>query len=135
MTHFALSDDQVMDLVERSMVIEQKNAHARMKRGLGSLATVASTASFVGLLGTAIGIIDSFGGGAMQKEALMALEAAGISESLVTTALGLLVAVPAAWAYNHFSSKLETFDIEIASTALELKTRFRILLAKRQLPA
>lgn len=71
MTHFALSDDQVMDLVERSMVIEQKNAHARMKRGLGSLATVASTASFVGLLGTAIGIIDSFGGGAMQKEALM----------------------------------------------------------------
>jgi biopolymer transport protein ExbB/biopolymer transport protein TolQ len=136
MTHFALSDDQVMDLVERSMVVEEKNAHARMKRGLSGLATIASTSCFVGLLGTVIGIIDTISRGYdMEKMALLALQTAGISESLITTALGLLVAVPAAWAYNHFSSRLETFDIEIASAALELKTRFRILLAKRRLPA
>src|SRR3989441_915437 len=75
---------------------------AELKRGLGGLATIGSTAPFVGLFGTVIGIINAFRGIASEKSAGLGAVSAGISEALVTTAIGLFVAVPAVWMYNAF---------------------------------
>jgi biopolymer transport protein ExbB/TolQ len=122
MSYFALSNSEVMDVVERTLEGKRKLVHAELKKGLGGLATIASTASFVGLLGTVMGIINAFKGVGMQKVTYMAATSAGISEALVTTAFGLFVAVPAAWSYNYFSRELENLDIDLANSSLELTT-------------
>jgi len=94
--------------------------HAEMKRGVASLATIGSTAPFVGLFGTVFGIINAFRGMALEKSTGIGAVAGGISEALVTTALGLFVAVPAVWAFNAFTSKVEAFDVETGNSSSEL---------------
>jgi len=91
-----------------------------LKRGLGGLATIGSTAPFVGLFGTTIGIINAFQGMKTEETAGIAAVAGGIAEALVTTAFGLFVAVPAVWAYNAFTNKIETFTIEMDNSSSEL---------------
>lgn len=119
----AFSDAQIVDAVKRALARSQRNIHADMKQGLGGLATVASTAPFVGLFGTVIGIMNGlFRGCGAPRAVWMAATANGVSEALVSTALGLLVAVPAAWAFNYFTSVLETFDIETVNSAMELES-------------
>jgi biopolymer transport protein ExbB/biopolymer transport protein TolQ len=81
--------------------------HAELKRGVSSLATIGSTAPFVGLFGTVLGIINAFHGISTAKSTGLAAVAGGISEALVTTAIGLFVAVPAVWMFNYFTSKIE----------------------------
>jgi biopolymer transport protein TolQ len=76
----------------------------------------------VGLLVTVIGIMNSFRGGAMEKSTYMGLVAGGIAEALVTTSLGLLVAVPAVWAYNYYATKLEAFDLEMNQSLDAIET-------------
>lgn len=93
-----------------------------LKRGTGSLATVGSTAPFVGLFGTTVGIINAFqgmskGGG---ESAGIESVAGGISEALLTTAFGLLVAIPAVWMYNYFTARIEAFTVEMDNSASEL---------------
>jgi biopolymer transport protein ExbB/TolQ len=90
------------------------------KRGLGGLATIGATAPFVGLFGTTIGIINAFVGMKNAEGAGIATVAGGISEALVTTALGLGVAVPAVWAFNAFTNKIETFTVEMDNSSSEL---------------
>ena len=94
--------------------------HAELKRGVSSLATIGSTAPFVGLFGTVLGIINAFRGMSTQKSTGLAAVAGGISEALVTTAVGLFVAVPAVWVYNYFTSKIEAFDVEMDNSSSEL---------------
>src|SRR5512132_3984359 len=94
--------------------------HAELKRGISSLATIGSTAPFVGLFGTVVGIINAFRGIATEKAAGLGAVAGGISEALVTTAVGLFVAIPAVWMYNYFSNKLEAFDVEMGNSSSEL---------------
>lgn len=91
-----------------------------LKRGLGGLATIGSTAPFVGLFGTTIGIINAFQGMKTEETAGIAAVAGGIAEALVTTAFGLFVAVPAVWAFNTFTNKIETFTIEMDNSSSEL---------------
>jgi biopolymer transport protein ExbB len=91
-----------------------------LKRGLGSLATIGSTAPFVGLFGTTIGIINAFMAMSTEETAGIAAVASGISEALVTTAFGLFVAVPAVWAFNAFTSRIETFTVEMDNSSSEL---------------
>jgi biopolymer transport protein ExbB/biopolymer transport protein TolQ len=91
-----------------------------LKRGLGGLATIGSTAPFVGLFGTTIGIINAFTGMKTEETAGIAAVAGGIAEALVTTAFGLFVAVPAVWAFNSFTSRIETFTIEMDNSSSEL---------------
>ncbi len=91
-----------------------------LKRGLGGLATIGSTAPFVGLFGTTIGIINAFQGMKTEETAGIAAVAGGIAEALVTTAFGLFVAVPAVMAFNTFTSKIETFTIEMDNSSSEL---------------
>ena len=94
--------------------------HAELKRGVSSLATIGSTAPFVGLFGTVLGIIHAFGPIAAQKSTGLTAVAGGISEALVTTAIGLFVAVPAVWVYNYFTSRIEAFDVEMDNSSSEL---------------
>lgn len=99
--------------------------HAEMKRGLSGLATIGSTAPFVGLFGTVVGIINAFKGiSAAGGGTGLAAVAGGISEALVTTALGLFVAVPAVWAYNYFTNHVEAFDVEMDNSSSELVDYF-----------
>ncbi len=102
--------------LDRAEAIE----HAELKRGLGSLATIGATAPFVGLFGTVLGIIHAFASISTSNTTGIAAVAGGISEALVTTAFGLLVAVPAVWAYNYFTGKVEAFDIEMDNSSSEL---------------
>src|SRR5207247_1840773 len=94
--------------------------HAELKRGVSSLATIGSTAPFVGLFGTVLGIIHAFGQIEAQKSTGLTAVAGGISEALVTTAIGLFVAVPAVWVYNYFTSRIEAFDVEMENCYSEL---------------
>jgi biopolymer transport protein ExbB/biopolymer transport protein TolQ len=94
--------------------------HSDLKRGLSGLATIGSTAPFVGLFGTVVGIMNAFRASAPAKAAGIQSVASGISEALVTTALGLLVAVPAVWCYNYFTTKVENFDVEMENSSMEL---------------
>jgi biopolymer transport protein ExbB len=94
--------------------------HAELKRGVSSLATIGSTAPFVGLFGTVLGIINAFTSIQTQKTTGLTAVAGGIAEALITTAFGIFVAVPAVWMYNYFTSKIEAFDVEMDNSSSEL---------------
>lgn len=103
--------------VERQMLI----IVSELKRGLGILATIGATAPFVGLLGTTMGIVNAFtgmmasgGGGSLGAVA------GGISEALITTAIGLVAAIPAVWFYNYFTTKIDFISVEMTYTSKEL---------------
>ena len=106
--------------LERSEAI----VHAELKRGISSLATVGSTAPFVGLLGTVLGIIHAFQGISNEKSTGLGAVAGGISEALVTTALGLFVAIPAVMMFNYFTNRVEAFDVEMGNSSSELVDYF-----------
>ncbi len=94
--------------------------HAELKRGVPALATIGSTAPFVGLFGTVVGIINAFEGISSEKSTGLGAVAGGISEALVATAIGLFVAIPAIMVFNSFTTKLEAFDIEMGNSSSEL---------------
>jgi biopolymer transport protein ExbB/biopolymer transport protein TolQ len=93
---------------------------AEFRRGLSGLATIGSTAPFVGLFGTVYGILHAFQSMKNAESAGIAAVAGGISEALVTTALGLVVAVPAVWLFNYFTGKVDGFVVEMDNSASEL---------------
>jgi biopolymer transport protein ExbB len=97
---------------------------ADLKRGLSGLATIGSTAPFVGLFGTTFGIINAFSGMALTGSGGIAAISAGIAEALITTAYGLFVAVPAVWAYNYLNGKVEGFNVEMDNSSSELLDYF-----------
>jgi biopolymer transport protein ExbB len=94
--------------------------HAELKRGLGGLATIGSTAPFVGLFGTVVGILNAFQSISSAKTTGLGAVAGGISEALVTTAIGLFVAIPAVWMFNYFTNRVEAFDVEMDNSSSEL---------------
>lgn len=103
--------------IERQMLI----IVAELKRGLGILATVGATAPFVGLLGTTMGIVNAFTGmAAGGGSGGLAAVSAGIAEALITTAFGLMTAIPAVWLYNYFLNQVERFQVEMANSSSEL---------------
>ncbi len=94
------------------------------KRSLGGLATIGATAPFVGLFGTTVGIINAFAGMSQGEDVGIGAVAGGISEALVATAIGLLVAVPAVWMYNYFTARIESFVVEMDNSSSELVDYF-----------
>jgi biopolymer transport protein ExbB len=114
------SSTESIDAAERGLERSVATIHAELKRGLSGLATIGSTAPFVGLFGTVVGIMNAFRASGPAKAAGIQSVASGISEALVTTALGLLVAVPAVWSYNYFTTKVENFDVEMENSSMEL---------------
>jgi biopolymer transport protein ExbB/biopolymer transport protein TolQ len=119
-----ISEAEVVEAAKRGLDRSIAIVHADMKRGLSGLATIGSTAPFVGLFGTVVGIINAFKGIAAEKATGLSAVAGGISEALVATALGLLVAIPAVWAFNYFTNKVEAFDVEMENSSMELVNYF-----------
>ncbi len=94
--------------------------HAELKRGVSTLATIGSTSPFVGLFGTVVGIIHAFQGISTNKNVGIAGVSKGISEALITTAIGLFVAIPAVWMFNYFTNRIDAFDVEMGNSSSEL---------------
>ncbi len=111
---------EAVDASRRALERASAIVHAELKRGVSSLATVGSTAPFVGLFGTVVGIINAFRGISTEKSTGLGAVAGGISEALVTTAIGLFVAIPAVWAFNAATNKTESFDVEMGNSSSEL---------------
>jgi biopolymer transport protein ExbB len=119
-----ISEQDVIEAAKRGLERSIAIVHAEMKRGLSSLATIGSTAPFVGLFGTVVGIINAFKGISAQKATGLSAVAGGIAEALVATAIGLGVAIPAVWAFNIFTNKVEAFDVEMDNSSMELVNYF-----------
>jgi biopolymer transport protein ExbB/biopolymer transport protein TolQ len=116
-----------IDVVEsgkRAIERETLMTTAEMKKGLGNLATISTTAPFVGLFGTVAGIIHAFQGMAISGSGGLGAVSAGIAEALVTTAFGLFVAIPAVWMYNYFLNKVERFQVEMSNSSSQLVDYF-----------
>lgn len=96
---------------------------AELKENLGVLATVGATAPFVGLLGTVLGIIAAFEGMAKSGGGIASVSA-GIAEALIATAFGLLVAIPAVWAFNYFQNRVDRFTVEMSNSGSEMAIYF-----------
>jgi biopolymer transport protein ExbB len=105
---------------ERAVEREMLMTVVQLKRGLGVLATVGSTAPFVGLLGTTMGIVNAFTGMAASGSGGLSAISAGVAEALITTAFGLLVAIPAVWAYNYFQTKIDNLTAEMTYSSKEM---------------
>jgi biopolymer transport protein ExbB/biopolymer transport protein TolQ len=119
-----LSREDVVDTVRRAIQRASALTANDLKKGVSSLATIGATAPFVGLLGTVVGIINAFQGIAAAGSGGLAAVSAGISEALVETALGLVVAIPAVWFYNYLSGRIEYFNVEMDNSSSELLDYF-----------
>ena len=109
-----------LEVVTSALDNAKEEALIEMKRGLGLLATIGSTAPFIGLFGTVVGIINAFRGIAANGSGGMAAVSGGIAEALVATALGIFVAIPAVVAFNQFTGKLDQFQVEMNKASSEL---------------
>lgn len=112
-----VGDFDVVDSVNRSLERVKERETAEMRKRLGGLASIASVAPFVGLFGTVLGIINAFqllsdGGG-------IAVVGPGIAEALISTAFGLLVAIPAAMFFNYFTGRVEGMVVDMNDVSSE----------------
>jgi len=114
------SRDEMMEAAHRAIERASAVNINDLRRGLSGLATIGATAPFVGLFGTVVGIINAFTGMALTGSGGIGAVSAGIAEALVCTAFGLFVAVPAVWAFNYFTTKVEGFNVEMDNSASEL---------------
>ena len=110
----------VVDAVNRAIDRVKEREVANMKKGLGGLGSISSAAPFIGLFGTVVGIINAFRSMASSGQGGLGAVSAGISEALVTTAAGLLVAIPAVMAYNYFTNTIEQFVVDMNDVSSEL---------------
>ena len=115
-----VGDFDIIAAVNRAVDRSSLRTVADLRRGLGALATVGSTAPFVGLLGTVAGIITAFQAMAATGSGGLGSVSAGIAEALVTTAFGLLVAIPAVMMFNYFTNRVEDMQVDITDSAHEL---------------
>jgi len=119
-----LSTDKDKDLqvesVARALERQAQREVQSLKRGLGLLATVGSTAPFVGLLGTVMGIVNAFQSMALTGSGGLGTVSAGIAEALITTAFGLLVAIPAVMAYNTMIGWVDGRAVDVNEASNEL---------------
>lgn len=122
LTAFRISQadkDVAVESVARALERQAQREVQSLKRGLGILATVGSTAPFVGLLGTTMGIVNAFQQMATAGSGGLGTISAGISEALITTAFGLLVAIPAVMAYNFLSGWVDSRSVDISESSNE----------------
>ena len=119
-----LSREDLLDPVRRAIQRASALTGNDLKKGVSSLATIGSTAPFVGLLGTVVGIITAFQGIAATGSGGLGAVSAGIAEALVETALGLVVAIPAVWFYNYLTGRIEYFNVEMDNSSSELVDYF-----------
>src|SRR6188508_637746 len=119
-----LSREDLVDTVRRAIQRASALTANDLKKGVSALATIGATAPFVGLLGTVVGIITAFHGISTSGSSGLAAVSSGISEALVETALGLVVAIPALWFYNYLTGSIEYFNVEMDNSSSELLDYF-----------
>ena len=120
----SLNREDVLDTVRRSIQRATALTASDLKKGVSTLATIGSTAPFVGLRGTVVGVINAFVGIASTGSGGIGAVSAGIAEALIETALGLFVAIPAVWFYNFLTSRIEYFNVEMDNSSSELVDYF-----------
>jgi biopolymer transport protein ExbB/TolQ len=111
--------DLCFESVARALERQQARELVALKRGYGWLATVGSTAPFVGLLGTVMGIVTAFEKMAASGSGGLGTVSAGIAEALITTAFGLLVAIPAVMAFNYLAGWSDQRAVDISESSNE----------------
>jgi len=121
----SMPEKAVMEGVQRSLERSSAETTEEMKRGLSGIATIAATAPFVGLFGTVIGILNAFRSIGVTHATEIRVIAGSISEALLTTAIGLSVAVPAVWCYNLLTNQMDAFGVEMQNCGLELMSYLR----------
>jgi len=109
-----------LELVTSALRDSMSETLIQLKGGLGFLATIGSTAPFIGLFGTVVGIVNAFRSIAATGSGGMSVVSGGMAEALVSTALGIFVAIPAVVAFNHFTGKVETFQVEMNRASSQL---------------
>jgi biopolymer transport protein TolQ len=117
------SESQLLSLrerINRVMNVAVSRELLKLEGGLGVLATIASSAVFIGLFGTVWGIMNSFRAIAASRETNLAVVAPGIAEALFATALGLVAAIPALIFYNKFSGDISKYAVRLEGYADEL---------------
>ncbi len=120
----SLSREDLLDTVRRAIQRAAALTAADLKKGVAALATSAATAPFIGLLATVIGVINAFHGIATSGSGGIGAVSAGISEALVGTAIGLIVAIPAVWFYNYLTARIDHFNVEMDNSSSELVDYF-----------
>jgi biopolymer transport protein ExbB/TolQ len=113
----------LLELVQSAVRDTMSETLIQLRWGLGFLATIGSTAPFIGLFGTVIGIINAFRSIAATGSGGMSVVSGGIAEALVSTALGIFVAIPAVVAFNHFTGKVENLHVEMNRASSQLVNR------------
>lgn len=108
---------EMLDRTARRVIVAAK---IDARQGLSVLATVGSTAPFVGLFGTVVGIVSAFHMMGVSGQGGLGTVSAGIAEALVATALGILVAIPALWLFNHLTQRIQRLLAELECVAEEL---------------
>ncbi|MEJ2533928.1 MAG: protein TolQ [Gammaproteobacteria bacterium] len=108
-----ITPERMVEGAERSMRIALTRETDRLEHRLPFLATVGSTSPYIGLFGTVWGIMTSFHALANVNQATIAMVAPGISEALISTAMGLFAAIPAVIAYNKYSNQVERLELRL----------------------
>jgi biopolymer transport protein TolQ len=114
--------DQLLEGSRRAMRVAQLKEIDRLEYSLATLATVGSTSPYVGLFGTVWGIMTAFSALGNVQQATLAQVAPGISEALVTTAIGLFAAIPAVVAYNRFADQVTRLEMRFDAFIEEFST-------------
>jgi biopolymer transport protein ExbB/TolQ len=112
-------EDQILT-AQRGMDRSSTIFTQELKKGLSTLATIATSSPFIGLFGTIAGIINAFRGMALTGSGGIGAVAGGIAEALITTAFGIGVAIIALWCFNVLNSKVEVYGAEMSNTSSEI---------------
>lgn len=118
--------DTIRELADQTMAAET----LKMEQNMNVLATAVTSAPFLGLLGTVWGIMDAFGGLALSSTATLAAVAPGVSGALLTTVVGLMVALPSTIGYNYLAGKIRCLNLEMETFEQELMADLLLFLER-----
>jgi biopolymer transport protein TolQ len=124
--------DQLLEGARRSMRVAQLKEIDRLEHNLSTLATVGSTSPYVGLFGTVWGIMSAFAGLGNAQQATLAMVAPGISEALITTAIGLFAAIPAVIAFNRYADQVGRLEVRYDAFMEEFSSILQRHAARKQ---
>jgi biopolymer transport protein TolQ len=124
--------DQLLDGARRSMRVGQLKEIDRLEQSLSTLATVGSTSPYVGLFGTVWGIMSAFSSLGNAQQATLAMVAPGISEALITTAIGLFAAIPAVVAFNRYADQVGRLEVRYDAFTEEFSSILQRHAARKQ---
>lgn len=119
-----LDTQEIIDSAERGCERANTMFEQELRRGLSWMATIATSSPFIGLFGTIFGIMNAFRGMARTGSGGIGAVAGGIAEALITTGVGILVAIIALWCYNYLNSRIEIYKAEMANTSSQLLDYF-----------